>query len=190
MPVIKSGETIPIFYICCKEKGDSGLCWHLLTSESVTNAEEAHRIIDFYERRWIIEDYHKAWKSGGTEVESQRMQSLDNLELMIVILSFVAVRVLQLRYIGLQGKQATAQSCELVLSTLAWKMLWLKQESKPLPKNPPDLQWAYINLAKLAGWQDSKRTGRVGWQTLWEGWFKLQNLVEGYLLMKSLDHKM
>jgi hypothetical protein len=77
-----------------------------------------------------------------------------------------------------------------VLSTLEWKLLWLKQESKPLPEQPPSLYWAYINLAKLAGWQDSKQTGRVGWQTLWEGWFNLQNLVEGSQLMKSLDHEM
>jgi len=28
----------------------------------------------------------------------------------------------------------------------------------------------------------------VGWPTLWEGWFKLQTILEGYQLMKSLDH--
>ena len=190
VPGYKSGQAVPLFYVCCTEKGDSGLCWHLLTSEPVTNAEQAQQIVGFYERRWLIEDYHKAWKSGGTAVESQRMQSLSSLERMIVILSFVAARVLQLRYIGIQGKHSPDKSCEPVLSTLEWKLLWLKQESKPLPKKPPSLYWAYINLAKLAGWQDSKQTGRVGWQTLWEGWFNLQFLVEGSQLTKSLDHEM
>ncbi|MCH2057545.1 MAG: IS4 family transposase, partial [Thalassotalea sp.] len=47
--------------------------------------------------------------------------------------------------------------------------------------------WAYINLGKLAGWHDSKRNGRVGWERLWEGWFKLQTILEGYELAKSLD---
>ncbi|CDG21618.1 protein of unknown function [Xenorhabdus poinarii G6] len=34
---------------------------------------------------------------------------------------------------------------------------------------------------------DSKRTGIVGWQRRWEGWFKLQTLLEGYQLALSLD---
>ncbi len=34
---------------------------------------------------WLIEEYHKAWKSGGTCVESLRMQTRDNLERMVVI---------------------------------------------------------------------------------------------------------
>ena len=51
-------------------------------------------------------------------------------------------------------------------------------------------QWAYINLGKLAGWHDSKRNGHVGWERLWEGWFKLQTILEGYELAKSLDLEM
>ncbi|WP_274724557.1 hypothetical protein [Xenorhabdus bovienii] len=29
--------------------------------------------------------------------------------------------------------------------------------------------------------------GRVGWERLWEGWFLLQTILEGYLLSKSLE---
>jgi len=188
VPANKSGENIPLYYVGCSEDGESDLSWHLLTSEPVTNADEALKVVSYYERRWLIEDYHKAWKSGGTEVESQRMQSLENLERMIVILAFVATRVLQLKFMGVQGKEAPEQSCEAALTPIEWKLLWVKQEKEPLPDKAPSLYWAYINLAKLAGWQDSKRTGRVGWPTLWEGWFKLQTILEGYQLMKSLDH--
>ena len=47
--------------------------------------------------RWKIEEFHLAWKSGGAQVEKQRMQTADNLERMAVILAFVAVRLLQLK---------------------------------------------------------------------------------------------
>ncbi|EMB50390.1 ISSpu12 transposase, partial [Vibrio mimicus CAIM 602] len=50
--------------------------------------------------------------------------------------------------------------------------------------------WAYLGLGKLAGWHDSKRTGIVGWERLWEGWFKLQTILEGYELAMSLEHEM
>ncbi|CAI2036082.1 Transposase for transposon Tn5 [Serratia fonticola] len=116
------------------------------------------------------------------------MQTRDNLERMIVILSFIAVRVLALRQGGL-SEETLNESCERVLSPLEWKLLWVKQERKPLPKKPPSLKWAYLNLAKLGRWYDSKRTGRAGWIVMWEAWFKLQDIVEGYKLAKSLDQE-
>ncbi|HBE9181924.1 TPA: IS4 family transposase [Serratia fonticola] len=190
MPGSTSEEnTVPLAYICCREEeAEDGACWHLLTSEKVTSGEEARVIISYYERRWLIEEYHKAWKSGGTQVEQLRMQTRDNLERMIVILSFIAVRVLALRQGGL-SEETLNESCERVLSPLEWKLLWVKQERKPLPKKPPSLKWAYLNLAKLGRWYDSKRTGRAGWIVMWEAWFKLQDIVEGYKLAKSLDQE-
>lgn len=188
MPANKTGESISLFYVGCKEQGDKeGLCWHLLTSEPVTTAKQAQQILEYYERRWLIEDFHKSWKTGGTQVEKLRMQSKDNLERMTVILAFIAVRIQQLRYLGLQTERAKKLKCESLLSSVEWKLLWLKTESEKLPKQVPSLHWAYLRLGKLSGWNDSKRTGIVGWQRLWEGWFKLQTLLDGYQLALSLD---
>ena len=50
----------------------------------------------YYELRWRIEDYHKAWKSG-VGVEWQRFQTVENLERMLVITAFLAVLTAQLR---------------------------------------------------------------------------------------------
>ncbi|HDX3229728.1 TPA: transposase, partial [Escherichia coli] len=95
-----SGQALPLTYVCCREQAEDGACWHLLTSEKVASAADARRIVSHYERRWLIEEYHKAWKSGGTCVESLRMQTRDNLERMVVIKAFIAVRVLGLRQGG------------------------------------------------------------------------------------------
>lgn len=116
----------------------------------------------YYERRWLIEEYHKAWKSGGAQVEQLRMQTRDNLERMVTILAFVAVRVLALRQGGV-SEETQNESCESVLSPVEWKLLWVKQERKALPGSPPTLKWACQTLAKLGRWYDSKRTGRSGW---------------------------
>ncbi|NHB87653.1 IS4 family transposase [Photorhabdus tasmaniensis] len=191
VPKGKQGENIRVFYVGCHEKGtENGLSWHLLTSEPVNSEADAHRIFGYYERRWLIEEFHKTWKSGGTQVEALRMQSKDNLERIILILAFIAVRIHQLRFKGLNKEEAEKQSCEEILSPLAWKLLWSKQEKRRLPKKEPSLHWAYISLGKLAGWSDSKRTWRVGWKTLWEGGFLLQTRMDGYLLAKSVDLEM
>lgn len=184
----RSDKRLSLTYICCREEAESGACWHLLTSEKVESTAQARAIVSYYERRWLIEEYHKAWKSGGTEVEKLRMQTRDNLERMMVILAFIAVRVLALRQGGL-SEETQNESCERVLSPIEWKLLWVKQEGKVLPKKAPNLKWAYLALAKLGHWYDSKRTGRAGWVVMWEGWFKLQDIVEGYRLAKSLDQE-
>ncbi|MFV0597329.1 IS4 family transposase [Shewanella sp.] len=187
VPGNKSGnfEDISLYYVGCHEKSKgvkTPLRWHLLTSEKVVNADDAKRVIEFYEKRWLIEDFHKAWKSGGTKVESLRMQTKESLEKMAVIFAFIAVRIQQLRYMGLNEVKAKDTSCETLLTPLEWKLLWIKVEGIKPPEITPNIHWAYTRLGLLAGWNDSKQTGRIGWITLWEGWFKLQTLVEGYRL--------
>lgn len=184
-PLDKSGDKLPLYYVGCAEGVDSDtrLSWHILTTEPVTTADEAQRIFDFYEYRWLIEEFHKGWKSGGTKVEELLVQSRETLERVAVIKAFIAVRLLQLRAMS---RQPQKQSCESALPQEQWKLLWLKVEQKPLPATPPDLRWACIALAKLGGWHDSKRTGRPGWVVLWDGWLALAMMLEGYHLARSL----
>jgi hypothetical protein len=59
--------------------------------------------------------------------------------------------------------------------------------SKTPPDSAPSLKWAYTELAKLGGWKDTKRTGRASVKVIWQGWFKLQTILEGYELAMSLD---
>ena len=73
-------------------KGETPLKWLLLTSEPVESLAQALRVIDIYTHRWRIEEFHKAWKTGAG-AERQRMEEPDNLERMVSILSFVAVRL-------------------------------------------------------------------------------------------------
>ncbi|CAM4429390.1 MAG: Transposase for transposon Tn5 [Legionella sp.] len=61
---------------------EESLQWILLTSEPITCFGEARALTRYYELRWKIENFHKAWKSG-VEAEKQRMQSPENLEKMV-----------------------------------------------------------------------------------------------------------
>jgi hypothetical protein len=148
----------------------------LLTTEPLHTSQQVLQVLRGYRLRWRVEEFHKAWKSGAG-VERQRHQSAGNLQRAAVILAFVAVRLLQLREAVEQDPQA---SCELVLEPVQWWVLWaIVEKSKP-PTQAPSLQWAYYALGRLARWTDSKRTGRIGWQTLWRGWRELELRAEGY----------
>ncbi len=161
------------------------LQWVLLTTEPVASASQALVVVRYYECRWRIEDYHKAWKSG-VGVERQRFQSAGNLERMLVITAFLAVRLLQLHEIQDAPDNQPARRCDEVLSEDEWKILWVSTEPGPPPSSPPPARWAYLALAKLGGFTDTKRTGRPGWSTMWHGWFRLQERVQGYHVSKQL----
>lgn len=160
--------------------------WMLLTSEALDTLAQAQQVLRYYALRWRIEEFHKAWKSGAG-VEQQRMQSADNLERMAVMLAFVAVRLLQLRETLLEDEERSKQPCTQVLSDAEWKVLWLTRSRRRPPKQPPSLKWAYEAIAKLGGWIDTKRTGRASWNTVWDGWFRLQDRVDGYLAAQSIS---
>lgn len=183
VPYNKKRKSLPVYYVGCAERSnpDSELNWHLLTNEPVRNKEEALAIIRYYEYRWLVEEYHKVWKSDGTDIESLRLQSQENMERLVTINGFIATRILQLKFTNEQT------SCEQVLISKPWKLLWLKRVKTALPDTLPTMQWVYVELAKLGGWKDTKRTGLASVRVLWQGWFKLQTILEGYELAKSLE---
>ncbi len=113
--------------------GEPALRWVLLTSEPVDSAEQVRRIVRYYELRWRIEEYHKAWKSG-VGVERQRFQSAQNLECMLVITAFLAVRLLQLReHLHATAGDDPGTACDTVLTPEEWHVLWLTGEQRALP---------------------------------------------------------
>ena len=38
--------------------------WMLLTFEQIESFDDALRVIGYYEKRWLIEEFHKCWKTG------------------------------------------------------------------------------------------------------------------------------
>jgi len=178
----------------------------LLTSEPVESLAQALRVIDIYTHRWRIEEFHKAWKTGAG-AERQRMEEPDNLERMVSILSFVAVRLLQLREsftlpqaLRAQGllkeaEHVESQSAETVLTQDECQLLGYLDKGKRKRKEKAErkrkekagsLQWAYMAIARLGGFMDSKRTGIASWGALWEGWEALQSKLDGFLAAKDL----
>ena len=176
--------------------GETPLCWLLLTSEAVDDLAAVCRVLHYYQLRWRVEEFHKAWKSGA-RVEHRRMHSADNLERIAVILAFIAVRLLQLREVFAPPawvsdeavSEANAQRarapCSEVLTRTEWRVLWAAQERSRPPAEAPSRQWAYKTLANLGGWMDTKRTARAGWEVMWQGWFRLQERVDTYLAARD-----
>ena len=179
---VKGAGNLNLNVVICREIGDNledPLCWQLFTSESIESAVDALKVVRNYELRWRIEEFHKVWKSDGTEVEKLRMQTKQNLQRIAVIQAFIAIRLMQLREVVQNEEESKSINCEVCTTQFNWRILWLKiEKGKKVPNSPPSLHWFYYSLARLGGWYDSKRNGKVGIKALRDGWFKLMEAEE------------
>lgn len=163
---------------------DPTLEWMLLTTEPIETAEQIERVLQMYEYRWLIEEFHKTWKSG-CRLEERALQSLGAVERMMVLLAAVAVRMLRLRTMA-EGERAQ-EPCDGALEPDEWECLWACTSKKPIPREAPDCAWALRSIAKLGGFLDTKRTGRPGWETLWKGYHTLQERLIGWRLARRFS---
>ena len=76
--------------------GTEAIAWTLLTNEPVQTFPDAWRVASWYERRWIIEEFHKA-KKTGCSIESLQFHDVERLRPAIGVLSILALSLLAIR---------------------------------------------------------------------------------------------
>lgn len=166
--VVRVWETNP-------PKGVEALEWILLTNVAVETIADAFERIDWYGMRWIIEEYHKAQKTG-CDIESMQFCNIDRLEPAIALLSVVAVMLLSLR------DQSRAPDAKERPATDCVPAMWVRLLSAKRHKQVR-MDWSvhdfFYALARLGGHQNRKHDHRPGWLVLWRGWAHLHAMLEG-----------
>lgn len=148
--------------------------WLLLTNVPTTNLDEAVTRIQWYESRWIVEDFHKCQKTG-CGIEKLQFDHADRLEPMIALLSVVAVMLLNLRDAARKGEAAAAPAVMYTpVVQVAVLSVWRYRERRV----DLTIHEFVMALARLGGHQNRKSDGTPGWITLWRGWIKLQQMVD------------
>ena len=141
----------------------------------VEQAATARQVIAWYECRWVVEEYHKALKTG-CDIESMQFTHQSRLEPMIALQSVVALTLLNLRDASRRADAKTASATEVVAQEYVNVLsAWRHGEARP--------DWTvhefFLALARLGGHQNRRRDKRPGWIVLWRGWTTLQFLVTG-----------
>jgi hypothetical protein len=157
-------------------KGVKPILWVLLTSLPVETFEDALQVVEDYESRWLIEEYHKVIKSACS-VEMHALRTADRLEPLIGLVSVIGIRLFQLKLIG--RNQPDAKAATHVPAG------WLKCLKLARPKSRLTGMTVYgffRDLAMLGGFLGRKGDGEPGWQTIWRGFRKLQSLLDGMRL--------
>jgi hypothetical protein len=154
--------------------------WYLLTQLQIDAEEDALFVVDCYCRRWMIEEFHKAEKTG-CNYESCRCTSFANCMRMLMLIIPISVQMLRLRWADREYADAPASK---VLTSEQIEVLKAhgKKQRKPLSPEPT-IREALRAIARLGGHR--KHNGAPGWQTLYRGFTKLAILVDGYQLAMS-----
>jgi len=156
----------------------AALHWLLWTTEAARTTAEVLEILRLYKLRWKIEDYHLILKSG-CRVEALELETAVRLTKAVTLYAAVASRILTLRD---RARLEPNAPCTTILSTDAWRVLWLRFEKGPLTAATavPSVRQAILWIGRLGGHLGRKRDGLPGVRTLWRGWRDLTILVAGY----------
>jgi hypothetical protein len=156
-----------------------GIEWFLLTSLDCKTCAQARRVIQLYACRWIIEEYHKALKTGAG-IEKSQLEECHRVEALLAILSLVAVRLLNLK---LQAAQSP--TCSLEADEIAPEALHILEARFGAPPGGWTKRNLWIWIARLGGYLARNSDGPPGWQTLWRGWNRLREMTEGAQIVKA-----
>jgi hypothetical protein len=160
-------------------EGVEPLEWVLLTSLPVENAEQAWERVGWYRRRWVVEDYHQALKTG-CRMEQRQVQRYEGLRRLLGVLAPAAVRVLQLRTLARQQPERPATE---VLPTEGVQLVAFKTGGVATSLT---VEQCVKRIAQLGGYQGRRSDGPPGWKTVWHGWLKIQTLLEGVHLASQV----
>lgn len=132
------------------------IVWRLLTTHEITDPAMAWRVIDWYRRRWMIEQLFRTLKQQGLQLEDSQLETAEGLLKLTAIAARAACTTLQLVQArdgrSQQGSEIAFTPAEIqTLEALVPRLEGATTKQKN-PHPPHSLAWAAWVIAKLGGW--------------------------------------
>jgi hypothetical protein len=175
------GSVVRVWEETGPDASGPGLEWLLLCDQPVTGLAQALVCVRQYTSRWLIEDFHKALKTG-LGAEKLQLQTASRLFAAVALLSVVALALVDLREKSRLEPDLPAEAAGLTATELR---VLRHQHGRPLAT----VREVYLALAALGGHLGRKGDGPPGWQTLWLGRRSLRLLVEGVTMAPHLQEE-
>lgn len=154
-------------------KNCAPLRWVLYTREPISTFGACLKVIEYYERRPTIEEYHQCLKTG-LQIERRQYETADHLSPVIGVTCVQAVRLLQLRDVARTAPETPARN----LVPPEWLEVLEKVLRNPRPLNT--VRNFLRAVASLGGFLGRKSDGEPGWKTIWRGLETLLIALRGY----------
>ena len=145
---VPAGTVLPLNFVHVYEpqppEGESPVDWKLVTSEPITTVKDIERIVDGYRKRWVIEEYFKALKTGCA-FEKRQLETRRSLENLLGILAPIACNLLAIRSAADSNPQQPA--ADLITP----QILEVLEAFPPKPLPSPTIKDALFAIAALDG---------------------------------------
>jgi transposase-like protein/DDE family transposase/transposase Tn5 family protein len=163
--------------VWCQE--EPNIEWILFTLAPVTSKERALEVVRVYTKRWIIEEYHKCLKTG-CKIEEAQLRTANRLFVLFGILGVVATQLLKLRDVSRIKSEDPAEN---YVGDVAVDIIrkFFKLPTVVTVRN------FWRKVARLGGFLERKSDGDPGWQTIWYGWQRLQDMLRGAELVMQMQ---
>jgi hypothetical protein len=162
------------------------LHWLLLTTHDVHDAVSAWQIVDWYTRRWTIEQLFRLMKTQSLRLEDSQIETADRLLKLAAIATKAACVTLQL----LQARDAKSTEPastafnpdELVVLDALNAEYTGKTVLQRNPHPSKSLAWAAWIIGRLGGWDGYPSSKPPGPITLRHGLEQFRTIVRGWSL--------
>lgn len=138
------------------------LHWYLLTTHAVGNVMAAWQIVNWYKKRWTIEQFFRILKTQGLQIEHSRLETADRLLKLTAIAAKAAAIILQLVQArdGQSAEPASIAFNDDQIHTLdaLGRQYQGRTRLQSNPHSPRSLAWAAWIIARLGGWDGYPRT--------------------------------
>jgi len=163
-----TAEEVTYVRVWCPDRPK--LEWLLITNLPVENEEDAQRIVEIYRKRWLIEDYHKALKTG-CRIEDNQLKQASRILALFGIIGVIATQLLAMRELCRLSPETRVEEA----IPKRWIML-IEQRRRVKLKTVRDF---WHCLAHLGGFIGRKLDGEPGWQTIWKGYTRFKDMLWG-----------
>ena len=159
--------------------GSKPKVWVLLTSLPIRTLAQIKRIVGCYTQRWLVEEFHKALKSG-TQMEASQLATGRALQALCAVLSLVALRLLETK---LYARAFPHQP--VPKGQFAPELIELLGRKLGRPPGGWTQRTVWRGIARCGGFLGRKGDGEPGWMTIWRGWRSLLIMLEGVGLYRK-----
>ena len=159
--------------------GTKPMVWVLLTSLPIRTLAQIKRIVGCYTRRWLVEEFHKALKSG-TQVEASQLATGRALQALCAVLSLVALRLLETKLYARAFPDQPVRPGQF-----APELIRLLAAKLGRPRGGWTQRTVWRGIARCGGFLARQGDGEPGWMTIWRGWRSLLTMVEGVVLYRK-----
>lgn len=171
--------------------GEERIDWLLYTNHPIETNEDLALILFGYTQRWRIEDFFRAWKTTGCNVEETQLHSAHSVRIWGTMLAAKAARIERLKHLSRTQPSlpASVELTELEIEVLLMLKKSQKKRTEQILDKMPTIEEAVRWVADLGGYTGKSSGGPPGSVVIRRGLETLRISAEAVKLMRSSEKR-